>query len=202
MRRLGEIVVRLQQDTGSPRQQIEPAAHIGDVLATGVDHKIRARTRIVERVHIAGHRTEALASRPVESRATGSTAASMSMLSTAPMSKRGSSNSIAASTPYQPPKTQMCCESSAAAFEQAVARPHLAGDLLVIEGVGDVGLGVLGDDARHPGNQRAAGVGGNAPREVEGVFPPILLRGVQLCSVIHFRLVCWPGRHNACLHQP
>ena len=47
-------------------------------------------------------------------------------------------------------------EATAQAGEQAVARPNLGGDLLVIESIGYVGLGVLGDDARQPGNQRAS----------------------------------------------
>ena len=38
----------------------------------------------------------------------------------------------------------MRLEPAAAAVEQLVARPHLAGDLLVIEGVGDIGIGVAG----------------------------------------------------------
>ena len=64
----------------------------------------------------------------------------------------------------------------AQAVEQPVARPHLAGDLLVVEGIGDIGIRMLGDDARQPADQRAAGVGGDAAREIERAVAPIGVR--------------------------
>ena len=80
-------------------------------------------------------------------------------------------------------------EATAQAGEQAVARPDLGGDLLVIESIGYIGVRVLGDDARQPGNQRALRVGGDAAREVEGPVAPIRVRATWLGSVCHFGVV-------------
>ena len=80
-------------------------------------------------------------------------------------------------------------EAAAQAVEQAVARPELAGDLLVIESIGDIGVRMFGDDARQPADQRAAGVGGDAAREVEGPVAPIRARATWLGSVSHCGVV-------------
>ena len=111
------------------------------------------------------------------------------MLSTEPIAKRRSSSSIAASTPYQPPRIDDMREAAAQAVEQAVARPDLAGDLLVIESIGDIGVRMLGDDARQPADQRASAIGGDAAREVEGPVAPIRARTTWLGSVCHFGVV-------------
>ena len=80
-------------------------------------------------------------------------------------------------------------ETAAETFEQAVARPDLAGDLLVVESIGYIGVRMFGDDARQPADQRASGVGGDAAREVEGPVAPIRARTIWPGSVRHFGVV-------------
>ena len=59
----------------------------------------------------------------------------------------------------------------------------------MIESIGYIGIGMLGDDARQAGDQRALRIGGDAAREVEGAVAPIRVRATWLGSVCHFGVV-------------
>ena len=83
-------------------------------------------------------------------------------------------------------------EAAAQAVEQAVARPDLAGDLLVVESIGDIGVRMFCDDARQPRHQRAFAIGCDAARKVESAVAPIRARTTWLGSVCHFRVVSLP----------
>ena len=78
---------------------------------------------------------------------------------------------------------------AAQTVEQPVARPELAGHLLVVEGIGYIGVRMLGDDARQAVDQRTSAIGGDAAREVEGPVAPIRARTTWLGSVSHFGVV-------------
>jgi hypothetical protein len=80
------------------------------VFARRVDDEVgRRRAVIGQVVHVAGARLEAalLDRSPVDRMATAAQSASRSKLTILPIWKRGSSNSMAGSTPYQPPTTQI-----------------------------------------------------------------------------------------------
>ena len=60
----------------------------------------------------------------------------------------------------------------------------------MIERGRDIGLRVLGNDAREPCDQRAPGVDRDASREIECVFAPVGARTIRLGSFHHGRVVC------------
>ena len=165
MGRLAEIVVRLQENAGALGQQSKPATHIGDVLAAGVDDEIGTRGRVVERIHVARSTPETLlpaglfsVSRNGRDLGIDVDAVDRFDVEARVVEQHCGQHAVPAAEHPDAP------EPPATAFEQLVARPHFAGDLLVIEGGGDIGLRVLGDDARQPCDQRAARCRPQMPR--------------------------------------
>ena len=111
------------------------------------------------------------------------------MLSSVPMLKRGSSRSIAASTPYQPPRIA-ACRNVPPRLSNSRSRAHiLQATCLWLKALEILASGCFGHDARQPADQPAAGVGGDAAREIERAVAPIGVPTVRLGSICHFRVV-------------
>ena len=197
MRRLAEIIVRLQQHIRTPRKQSKPGAQIGYVFAARIDRQVGPPGGIVECVHICRQSPEPVAGLPVE----GPGDRRDFGIDVDAIDRRDVEAGVVEKhcRQYAVPSTQnpYATELAAAAFEQPVECPHLAGDLLVVEGVGDIGFRMLGDDARQPCHERAFDIGSNSPREVQGLLVPVHVGIAWLRDIHHIRLVCWDfGRRN------
>ncbi|ARS69218.1 hypothetical protein CN138_25170 [Sinorhizobium meliloti] len=184
-----EIIVRLQEDARAGRKQVQPVPQFADVFAARVDQQIRIQGAIVERVHIGRHRMESVAEGCVErardrlNRGIDVTTHGEFDVEARIFEQHGRQNAVPAAEHDDP--TTVCAD----ALEELVAGPHLAVDLLVVEGIGNVGLRMLRDDPGYAADEPAAGIGSQPPGKVMGVFAPIFEKAGRVAGMRHAAVV-------------
>ncbi|MNL29939.1 hypothetical protein D3C87_1516500 [compost metagenome] len=161
------------------------------MFAACVDDQIGAQLSVVDRVHIGGDGAKAVGMGCVERarhslyRGVDVVAFSHGDLEAAVLQQHCRKDPVPTAQNHDPLIGFSCC------LQQRIARPDLAGDLLVVEGVGDIGAGMLGDHLGDAVDQRAFGVGGNSACQVEGIFVPVARRSRGVAGVFHAVVVSW-----------
>ncbi|MBL3684673.1 hypothetical protein F2981_20260 (plasmid) [Sinorhizobium meliloti] len=184
-----EVIVRLQEDARAARDEVQPVPQFGEVLAARVDQQIRIQGAIVERMHIGRHRIEPVAEGCIErarhrlDRGIEVAAHGEFDVEARIFEQHGRQNAVPAAE-HDDPAT-----IGADALEELVACPHLAVDLLVVEGVGNVCVRMLRNDPGYATDEPAAGIRSQPPGKVMGAFAPIFGKAGRVAGMRHAAVV-------------